>query len=330
MLALDWEWRNTGLVVSGEHAYADTRRMPVGAAATEPDGTAHKILLRAALKDLKLDGQVERVSPDFYSLGGGATQDRLRWYLKGDYRVNKDWRVFLIYDDWRDNLADQRPTTTETTTWEAGLRKARLLDRRHMNLSMSWRNKAVETGDGSRDSVSDRIKIKLNDRLGQDFDWRAELEYILDDDRVRASDADSYLFDFGLGWRRRLESEWDVRLNLDLGRQENETVSVVGRDVSDRLRISFSAGRENGTLFGGFYEYNAADLVAANADNRHNRASVYWQTRPDWLKNGHLRFEVSDYIHTFTQDASRDYREQIVKLSLHWNYDRPTGKEAAK
>lgn len=330
MPAFDWEWREPGLVVSGEHAWANTERKPTGAASTDHDGSAHKLVLRAVLKDLKLDGQVERVSPDFYSLGGGATQDRLRWYLKGDYRINKDWRAFLIYDDWRDNLADQRPTTTETTTWEAGVRKARLFDRRHMNLSVSWRNKAVETGDGSRDSVSDRIKLKLNDRVGQDFDWRAELEYVLDDDRVRGSDADSYLFDFGLGWRRRLESGWDVRANLDLGRQENETVGVNGRDISDRLRLALSASREDGTLFGGFYEYTSADLIVANADNRHNRASLYWQTRPAWLKNGSLRFELNDYQHTFTQDASRDYRERIAKVSLQWNFERLGKKETAK
>lgn len=328
MPAVDWEWREAGLVVSGEHAYADTQRMPAGATATEHDGTAHKITLRAARKDLKLDGHVERVSPDFYSLGGGATQDRLRWYLKGDYRVNKEWRAFLIYDDWRDNLADQRTTTTETVTWEAGVRKARLFDRRNLNLSVSWRNKAVETSDGSRDSVSDRIKVKLNDRIGQDFDWRGEIEYILDDDRVAVSDADSYLFDFGLGWRKRLKSNWDMRANLDLGRQENETVGVNGRDVSDRLRLSLSASREDGTLIGGFYEYTTADLTAANADNRHNRAGLYWQTRPAWLRNGSLRFEVNDYLHTFTEDASRDYREQIAKVSLQWNYERLGRKEA--
>ena len=327
MPAVDWEWREAGLVVSGEHAYADTRRLPAGAAATEPDGSAHKLVLRAALKDLKLDGHVERVSPDFYSLGGGATQDRLRWYLKGDYRLDKEWRAFLIYDDWRDNLADQRATTTETTTWEAGARKARLFGRRNMNLSVSWRNKAVQTSSGSRDGVTDRIKLKLNDRVGQEFDWRAELEHILDDDRVAAADADSILFDFGLGWRRRLESRWDLRANLDLGRQENEIVARNGRDVTDRVRLSFSANRENGTQLGGFYEYTTADLATLGGDNRHNRASLYWQTRPAWLKDGSLKFEFSDYLHTFTEDASRDYREQIVKLSLQWNFARPGRKE---
>lgn len=330
MPAVDWEWRDSGLVVSGEHAYADTRRMPAGVAATEPDGTAHKIVLRAALKDLKLDGHVERVSPDFYSLGGGATQDRLRWYLKGDYRLDKDWRAFLIFDDWRDNLADQRTTTTEAATWEAGARKARLFGRRNMNLSVSWRNKSVETSDGSRDSVTDRIKIKLNDRVGQAFDWHADVEHILDDDRVAAADADSFLFDFGLGWRQRLENKWDMRANLDLGRQENETVDRNGRDVSDRLRVSFSASREDGTLVGGFYEYTTADLLVANSDNRHNRASLYWQTRPTWLKNGSLKFEVSDFLHTFTQDASRDYREQIAKVSLLWNLESIGRKETVK
>lgn len=326
MPTTDWEWREPGLVVSGEHAYADTRRMPAGAATTELDGSAHKVVIRAALRNLKLDGHVERVSPDFYSLAGGATQDRLRWYLKGDYRLTKDLRAFVIFDDWRDNLSDQRPATTETTTWEAGVRKARLFDRRQMNLSLSWRNKVVDTSDGSRDNTSDRIKVRLNDRIGQAFDWRAEIEYILDDDKVISADAESYLFDFGLGWRHRLENKWDVRANLDLGRQENEVVGVNGQNINDRLRIAVSASRENGTAVGGFYEYTTADLSAANADNRHNRASLYWQTRPAWMKNGSLKFELSDYQHTF-QNPNNDYRERIAKMSMQWNFERLGKKE---
>jgi hypothetical protein len=321
MPAVDWEWREAGLVISGEHAYADTRRMPFGVDAVELDGVAHRVELRTSLGDLRLDGRVERVSPDFYSLGGGATRDRLRWHTRGEYRLNRDWRIFLTYDDWRDNLAGQRPATTENTTWEAGVRKARLFDRRHLNLSTSWRIRAVETSDARRNSVSDRIKIGLNDRIGPAFDWRAELEYILDDDRVAVSDADSYLFDVGLGWRQRFKDIWDMRANLDFGRQENETVRVTGRDISNRLRLSLSASREGGMTIGGFYEYGMADLIAATADNRYNRAGLFWQISPAWLKDGSLRFELSDFQYTFTQDASRDYREQIAKVSLRWDFE---------
>lgn len=329
--ALDWEYRDAGLVVTGEHAYADSRRMPAAGAASDDEGAANKIVARASLGKLNLNGHVERVSSDFYSLGGGATPDRQRWYFKGEYLLDKMWRLFLIYDDFRDNLDGQLATTTQTTTWEGGFRKARLLDRRNMKVSVSWRNKAVDSRDGSRDSVSDRIKIKLNDRIGQAFDWRGELEYVLDEDRVAATDADSLLFDLGVGYRQRLGKDWDVRANLDLGRQETETVSVRGRDISNRLRLSFTASREDGTVLGGFYEYNTANLLAVNADNRHNRASLYWQTRPAWLKkHDSLKFEVSDYLHTFTQDPARDYREQIAKVSLIWNYEKSDSKGSRK
>ncbi len=331
MPALDWEYRDGGLVVSGDHAYASTRRMPAAGAATDQDGTAHKIVARASLGQLNLNGHAERVSSDFLSLGGGATPDRLRYYLKGEYKLDKTWRLFLIYDDFRDNLSDQLATTTQTTTWEGGFRKSRLFDRRNLNLSVSWRNKAVDSSDGSKDRVSDRLKVKLNDRIGQAFDWRGEVEYILDEDNVADADADSLLFDLGLGYRQRLGKDWDVRANLDLGRQETETTGVSGRDISNRMRLGFAANREDGTVLGGFYEYTTADLLAANADNRHNRASLYWQTRPAWLKKqGSLRFEVSDYLHTFTQDPSRDYREQIAKVSLQWNYEKTDAKGTAK
>jgi len=70
--ALDWEYREAGLVVNGEHAYSDTSEtLLAGAAANHKSGSAHKIAVRAAMKDVNFDGQVERVDTAFFSRGGG-------------------------------------------------------------------------------------------------------------------------------------------------------------------------------------------------------------------------------------------------------------------
>jgi len=161
---------------------------------------------------------------------------------------------------------------------------------------------------------------------GWHFDLRGEVEHILDKDRTTVADAVSTLFDLGLNYRRRLANSWDIRADFDLGRQETGTLNANGADVSDRLRLALTADKGDGTVLGASLERNTADLVAANADNRHKRASVYWQTRPAWLKDGSLKLEYADYIHTFTENAANDYREKIVKLSLQWNFQ----KEAKK
>jgi hypothetical protein len=325
--AVDWEYREAGLVISGEHAYSDTEEVATtGAAGTDKTGSAHKVTLRAALKAINLDGQVERVSPDFISRGGGATADRMRYYLKADYKLTRDWRVFAIYDDYEDNLNGQKTATTDVTTWEAGFKRARAFGRRHMNVALSWRNRHKAVSDGSSEQATDRIKFKINDRVAEHYDWRFEVEQVLDNDRLTTDDAVSTLFDAGLSYRRRLESGWDIRADLDVGRQETGTLNVTGTDINDRVRLGLAADKGNGTVFGATLEHNTADLVTALADNRHQRASVYWQSKPAWIKDGNLKLEYADYLHTFMQNAANDYREKIVKLTLQWNFQ----KEAKK
>ncbi len=325
--AIDWEYRNAGLVVTGEHAYSDTDEIAAaGAATVNKTGSAHKLAMRAALKSLNLDGQMERVAPDFISRGGGATADRWRYYLKADYKLTRDWRLFAIHDYYEDNLDNQIAATTEVATWEAGFKRARAFGRRHMNIALSWRNRQKEISDGSNDQTTDRIKFKINDRVAEHYDWRAEIEQILDEDQLTRADAVSTLFDLGLDYRRRLRNNWDIRADLAIGRQETGTLNSNGSDISDRIRVGLTADKGNGTAIGASLERNSADAVTALADNRHKRASIYWQSKPAWLKDGSVKLEYADYIHTFTQNAANDYREKIVKLSLQWNFQKEMKK----
>ncbi len=325
--AVDWEYRESGLVVAGEHAYSDTDVVTAaGATADNKTGSAHKFVARAALKDVNLDGHLERVTPDFISQAGGATPDRMRYFLKADYKLSRDWRLFAVYDDYRDNLDSQKIATTEVTTRELGFRRARAFDRRHMNIALSWRDKLNQINDGSTDRTTQRIKFKINDRVGDKYDWRAEVEQILDNDRVKNADATSTLYDFGLSYRSRENDKWEIRGDLDVGLQENQALGIAGTDVSQRLRLAVTADRGNGTVVGASLERNSADLVAALADNRHLRGSIYWQSKPTWLKDGSMKVEYADFVHSFTENALNDYRERILKLTLVWNFQKEVKK----
>jgi len=132
----------------------------------------------------------------------------LRYYAKADCKLTRDWRLFGIYDDYRDNLDGRLAATTDVTTWEAGFKRARAFGRRHMNVALSWRIKDKELSDASFKQVTNRIKFKVNDRWAEDYDWRVEVERILDRDRRTASGAGSTLFDLGLGYRHRIENSW--------------------------------------------------------------------------------------------------------------------------
>lgn len=321
--AVDWEYRESGLVVTGDHAYSDTDEVAaLGAATSNRTGSAHKLVARAALKDINFDGHLERVTPEFISQAGGVTPDRLRYYLKADYKLTRDWRLFAIYDDYRDNLGSQKAATTEVTTRELGFKRARAFGRRYMNVALSLRDKHNQVNDGRTDQTTHRIKFKINDRVGDKFDWRAEGEQILDKDRVKSFDATSTLYDFGLSYRSRDNDKWEIRGDLDIGLQENEALGIAGTDVSQRLRLALNADRGNGTVFGASLERNAADLVSAFADNRHLRGSIYWQSKPAWLKDGNMKLEYADFLHKFTENALNDYRERVLKLTLVWNFQK--------
>jgi hypothetical protein len=320
--ALDWEYRDGGLVVSGEHAYSDTTETPLaGGASRQRSGSAHKLVLRAALKDINLDGQVERVASDFISRGGGATPDRLRYYAKADYKLTREWRLFAIFDDYRDNLDGRLSATTAVTTWETGVKRSRAFGRRHMNVALSWRNRDKELSDASFSQRTNRIKLRVNDRWAEDYDWRVEVERILDRDRRTASGAASTLFDLGLGYRHRIENSWELRADVDVGRQENGTLNAAGSDVSNLLRLGLTADRGDGTVFGLSFERNAADLFAAASDNRHKRGAISWQSTPAWLHGGSVRLEYADFIHRFEQAAANNYRERVFKVLFQWNLD---------
>lgn len=323
LTALDWEYRESGMVLSGEHAYSDTNEITTtGATPTNKTGGANKVALRASLKDINLDGQIDRVEPDFISRGGGATADRMHYYVKADYKLNREWRLFATYDDYKDNLDNQKTATTEVATREIGFKHARAFDRRHMNISLSWRNRQKDVSDASSDLSTDRIKFKINDRVAEHFDLRGEVERILDKDHRTVASAGSTLFDFGVGYRNRLQNDWELRADLNAGRQETSTLNTAGTDVSDRLRLGFTADKGNGTVFGASLERATANLVAAAADNRHKRGSIYWQTKPAWIKDGNLKLEYADYIHKYTENTANDYREKIMKLSLQWNFEK--------
>jgi hypothetical protein len=325
--AMDWEYRDAGLVLTGEHAYSDTDIVnTAGAPAIHQSGSAHKLALRAALKEINLDAQVERVETDFLSKAGGATPDRLRYYLKADYKLTRDWRVFAIYDDYRDNLNSQKIATTDVTTRELGFKRARAFNRRHMNIALSLRDRLNTLSDGSGNQTTNRIKLKINDRVAEDYDWRAELEQILDKDRVKSFAATSTLYDFGVSYRSRAQGKWDIRADFDVGRQENESLGIVGTDASERIRLALNADRGNGTVFGVSIERNTADLVALLADNRHVRGSIYWQSKPAWIKDGSMKLEYVDFIHTFMQNPINDYHEQVLKLTLVWNFQKEVNK----
>lgn len=319
--AVDWEYRDSGLVVNAEHAYSNTSE-ETAAGILNTSGSAHKLALRTQAGGVNIDSNLERVSSDFKTLAGGATPDRLRGYLKADTRIDKLWRVFGVVD-YNHNDLSGRTFRTSNTTYEVGATKKRVFNRKSMTLSGSYRQKVTDVSNGVGNRVSDRIKIKYNDRFAESIDFRAEVEAVFDRNKSLTPPAGKtktadYLYSFGLTGRYET-AKWLFLPNFEYGLQERENV-VNGTDVTNTFRLGVQADRGDGTMAGMSYDYNAANVVLFGGDSRINRLNFYWENKPAWLPKGTVRYEFVDNNYTF-ENSVQDYHEQVLKMTLNWNID---------
>lgn len=321
--AFDWEYREPGLLIEGEHAYANSEIMPFGAASRDAGGSANKIVFRGTLKDISIDANLERVSPGFMTLGGGATPDRVRGYFRGDATVARLWKVFGLVDHSRNNLNGALTGTTYNTTYEGGLTRRRAFDRRTLTLSGSLRQRITDTSQGTGNRVANRVKLRANDRFFGVVDFRGFIETSIDRNKsaVPGTRALDTLFGLALNSRHELTNKWIVQPEFEISRQETQNIAAGGSDVYDVLRLGLRGDGAAGAQAGVNYEYNTATVVAPFGNSRRNRFNAFWQTKPDWLRFGWLRFELNDSINNFA-DSSRNFKERLLKATLQIDFER--------
>ena len=319
--AVDWEYRSAGGVRwSGEHAQASTRRKDVNGVAKDLSGTAHRIEGDGSFGDIRWRLRSERVSSDFYTMGGGAVIDRLRYYLRGDYRINKIWGVYLANDWYRNNLDGQLDATTRTYIPEAGVTARGLFERRNMNMSVGLRQRRVETDQPNYNKqVSDRIYVSLADRFGE-LSIRGEVEALLnrrkDNLKVRTEN-DDYIYRIGVDSRHVFqEGRYDFRPYLTLERQTIEdpltgkTILTNGALVDFRLMAS-----HNLTYALNFERRYTDNRIPNQVSNELMRYALSVTARPALLNGGNVRAEIGKAHYDFT-GSNDDYRERYFRVML--------------
>lgn len=325
LTALDWEWRDGPFLVSGEHAYADTDIHSLPATRRNDTGSAHKADARARLGKVRLDARVERVSPEFRTLGGGATPDRLRFYAKADGKVERNWTLFGIANYYHNNLDNQLAARTHNDTEELGVRRDRMFDRRHMKGAVSLRRSAVEASDGSQDRETYRLKLDLRDQVLETVDVRGTWEHTLQDvDVAGQRGTDSDLYSLGLSSRHRLKNGWQLRPNLELGYQEVDNLTSGQLDQTNILRVGLTGDDRGGDEFALFYDRTDTNISVAGSDATIGRFHTYWQHKLRDLKDASIRFEYTMAPYDF-ETSTRDYDEQLFKISFIWNGEGHTG-----
>jgi hypothetical protein len=321
--AFDWEYREQAFVLSGEHAYSNTDIVPMAGVAARQTGSANKLALRASLGNTSFDAQAERVTPDFMTLAGGATPDRMRLYGKVETRIANVWSVFGILDRYNDNLGDRQLNTNYNTSFETGVKRLRAFGRRNLALVVSYRYRNTENTDRSVKRDSDRIKFKLSDRYYDIVDVKADWERIIDrNHKVQPSSAANNMYGFSVNSRHEA-GKWLIRPSLEFTTQENQNLSAPlgGNDVTKVTRLAIYGDHSDNTQIGVLWDRNLAYMRNVFSDSQLNRFNAYWETKPAWLENGSLKFEILNNQYSFS-DSSRDYREQIARVVLQWNFEK--------
>lgn len=313
--AMDWEYRtNGGVRLSGEHAHSETRKDQVNGIRSNFAGTANRLNADGDLGKFRWRLRGERVSPDFYTLGGGAAVDRLRYYLRGDYRLDKTWSVFFANDWYRNNLEGQQLVTTRTHIPEFGLSARGLFDRRSMTLTTSLRQRRVEND--SR-QVSDRIYVSLNDRFSE-VSLRGEVEAVLNKRRNstgQQTSNDDYLYRFAVDSRHLLAGgKYDVRPYLTLEHQIIEDPQTGKSVITDGILMDVRLISQNNLTYAINFEHrNTNNSIPGGEDNKLLRYSASISARPAILGSGSIRAEAGKNHYDFS-GSNKNYQERYIRL----------------
>ena len=319
--AFDWEYRtDSGVRLSGEHAQANTRKQTAAGVNHDMVGTAHRINADGSLGDLRWRMRTERVSSDFVTLGGGAAIDRLRYYLRGDYRLDKTWSVFLADDWYRNNLDNQIGATTRTHIPEAGVTARGLFDRRNLTLTTSLRQRQVKTEAPLYDrNISDRLYVSMSDRF-QEVSVRGEVEALLNkrkDTTNGHTDNDDYLYRFAIDSRHMFsEGRYDFRPYLTLEHQIVDDPLTGKSAVTDGAILDLRLiAPGNLTYALNFEQRNVNNTIPGADDNSLLRYGVSVAYRPAQFPGSSIRAEAGK-IHYDFSDNTKDYRERYVRVML--------------
>lgn len=314
--SVDWEYRLDAFTIAGEHAWAGTTELAAAGTETRRHGLANKLSVRAMLGPINLDGRLERVDPEFLSLAGAATPDRLRTSLRADAQIARLWKLFGVIDYSHNNLDGQLANRTSNTSYEAGVTKRRAFDRRTLTLSASLRQRRTDLHGGGVDGTTDRIKLRATDSVGT-VDLRGDVEFIVDGRQGGPSNRDS-LYNLGASTRREA-GRWTFSPSLDIGLQERENPTG-GLDVVHTARLGFLAEYSPGQVIQLSYDHNDSSTPTVGSSTRVGRWVASWETRPAWLKRGALRLELATNEYRFG-NAAGNYRERLGRVVATWPLD---------
>jgi hypothetical protein len=315
--SLDWEYRIKKLKFTGDHAISFTTAKPVANDDTHTQGQAHNIKFQGKALACDWYGKFELVDPDFSTLAGSATPDRIRYYGKVSKRFGKNWKAHVSANYYYDRINRRSELATRTTnrTLEAGIDRYKLFNRKHMKISARYRrNDSKEEGNASNDSL-DRIKASLSDKVFGSLKYDLNFETILRTDDATDAYKRDFLYSLKLSTRQQME-KLTLSPMLFLSHRDSDNFTVGGKDIVNTLRFMLEGDYLN-SRFGGSMALVGSD-ISAGVDSLSATWNAFYEIKIKELNDANFKIELKVNDYGFKFDVpEQDYRETHLIMSFN-------------
>ncbi|MGB3082199.1 MAG: hypothetical protein WBB86_04330, partial [Candidatus Omnitrophota bacterium] len=315
--ALDWEYRIKKFKFTGDHAISFTTAKPVANDDTHMQGQAHNIKFRGKALDCNWDGKFEMVDPDFSTLAGSATPDRIRYYGKVSKKFGKKWKAHLIANYYYDRINRRSELAARTTnrTLEAGINHYKAFNRKYMKISARYRRNDSKEEHNDSNNSSNRIKVSLSDKVFDLLKYGFNFESVLQTNDVNSTFKRDYLYSLKFSATQKIK-ELTLGPSLFLGHRTSDNLTAGGHDKVNTLRLlldgNFLENRFGGSM--AFIDTNISNGV----DSISGIWDVFFERTFKKLNNAvfKIEFKVNDYGFSFDVPDS-DYRETRLIASFN-------------
>ncbi len=310
LVSFEWVYSFSRFNLKGEHAWVYYKTFLNGESSLEKS-LANRIEGEADItEDLNWRFEIERVEPDFLTLGGSSTPDRFRVISNFKYYFSRKMRVFFRYTYYRNNLYHQLEDTTTVNEGEIGLIFKGLFGRRSGRYRISYK---VRNKNDSYQYVTHWIRFSYYDRIkGARFKFK--FMYLFENN-YPGDNTRRYNYGFALSKQIRFK-DFYFRPYIDINFDE---VDISQETISRNYSFGFSFYK--GRKWQGYFSYNKNKNDIRNGiDNKADR----YQCRIDYLvgnfkffKNLKVGLDLTSNKFRYS-DKSQDYNENLAKLIIEW------------
>lgn len=310
LISLEWKYNILGIDLKGEHAWTFYKTF-INDDTTTDRSVANRIEGEKDItEDLNWRFEIERVEPDFLTLGGASTPDRFRIISNFRYYFSRKTRIYLKYTYYRNNLYHQLSDTTIINEGEIGLKFKGLFGRRSGRYQISYK---IRNQNNNNQYVNHWIRMSYLDRIKG---ARLKLKFLyFFENNYPGDNTRRYNYGFSLSKRIRWKDFYFhpyINVNFD-------EVDISQETISRNYTFGFSFYK--GKKWQGFFYYNKVeneikDGIDSDIDKCQFRIN-YLVGDFKFIKNLKIGWDLTFNKFRYSE-RSQDYNEDLAKLVIEW------------